>query len=374
MAKPVSAKNGRLCGDRGVGGTNVAEAVISLKNMQEAKAEEAPTTPFNPREFQQRTASFIESIDAYAKRLDAMGLVTGMPLLDASLEGFQPGFHMVAAESNVGKSNFTAQILWGILKNNPRAVVLDLSLDDPYLDRLARVGASATQMPINVFRRPKQFLDNKEFMQRRARFVKAVKEKVSHRYWMEDSTTHSTDIAHIEATIQKAKITLEYQARKQKKDRVADLVVFIDSFHDLSADTFLGPTVPSIQKYDYLAQEMSRIASQYDVCIITTGELRKLNALRRPSENDIRDTVKIRFELKTLLLGYSDVATRKEGAKIYFERDGLELKQPIVEWEIAKNKQSAVKRRLFYYCFSEMAYFEEVGASTASQYLREIYG
>lgn len=328
-----------------------------------------------PAQVSRENWEFLTSIEKRARSLEPMGHRTGFKKLDEALDGLQPGFHMLAAESNVGKSSFTAQMLWNLLKLNDNVAVLDFSLDDPYIDRLARIGASATRKPINLFRRPKKYANNAEYMAERKKFIdKILLDYVKHRrLFAYDTTRQGTDVRQIEQTIQNVKAAIEeYADRNDIKPY--DLVVFIDSFHDLEAVSLVGHQATSIQRYDALAQEMSNIAQRYDIAIVTTGELRKLNALRRPNESDVRDTVKIRYEAKSLLLGYSDVAARKEAAKIYFERDDVPGKQPVFELEIAKNKSNSVKTRLFFYYFTDLSYFEDVEDDVAQEFMTAIYG
>lgn len=303
----------------------------------------------------------------------------GFPLLDKAMDGLRPGFHMLAAESNMGKSNFTAHMLYNVLSLNNNAAVLDFSFDDPYIDRLGRIAAAGSGVSINVVRRPNKYKyrEKKHAAEDRRNLILRYEalewlKRETHRYWTFDASNHSTDITKIRETIEHALVTIKHDARRTGEEP-RQLVVFLDSFHDICADAILGLNAPSIQQYDYLAQAFADMVSELEIPVFTTGELRKLNAVRRPTEHDVRDTVKIRYKLTTLLLGYNDVGVRREAATVYYERQKRKAKQPIFEIDVAKNKNTSVKTRIFYRTEPERSRYFELSQKEADEINEIIY-
>jgi replicative DNA helicase len=182
---------------------------------------------------------------------------------------------------------------------------------------------------------------------------------------------HGTDIDEIEQTIKNMIINLEEEALAAGTDR-RKLVVLIDNFHDLTttAQQAMGSDK---MKYDYLAQRVSDMATRYDIPLITTAEFKKLNGFRRPGLDDIRESVKIKYEAKAILLCYSEVGVKGESAAVYFERQGVPTKQPVFEVSFKKNKMSGFKGRLFYEFYPEMALFEPADMQSSKKYNNLVY-
>src|SRR6185312_15425623 len=107
--------------------------------------------------------------------------------------------------------------------------------------------------------------------------------------------------------------------------------------------------------------------------VITTGEFKKLNGFRRPALDDLRESVKIKYEAKAILLCHNEVGIKGEAASIYFERKGKAKKQPIFEVKFGKNKMGGFKGRLFYEFYPEIAYFEEADQVSTKKYNNLVY-
>lgn len=293
------------------------------------------------------------------------GFITGWKGLDIALEGIQPGWHIIAGDSNVGKSSFITHLAWQILQNNPDAYVVDFTLDDPMHEKLARFVACIARIPINAIKLPRLYLDaGEEFLKRRENGIKTLASLVD-RYKCYD-INHGTDIDEIEKTILRHMVEIETSGSNKR------LIVFIDNFHDITT-TAKEAQGSDKNKYDYLAQRCSDMANSYDIPIITTAEFRKLNSNKRPTVDDIRESVKIKYEAKSILLAYNEVGIKGEGASVYWTRRGSDVKQPVFELKIGKNKYTSYKTRLFFEFWPELAYFELAPEEDARRYNNLIY-
>lgn len=292
------------------------------------------------------------------------GFTTGFPELDKGLEGLQTGFHMIAGDSNMGKTGFMSQIAWQVSQLNKDAYVMDFSLDDPMKDKIPRVVACGSKVLINAVRNPVGYAQFPEMINRRNQGMQQLVNSID-KYKVYDSS-FSSMIEKIEEEIKRHKIELAANGIKKR------ICVFIDNFHDLetSAKEASGSDK---NKYDYLAQKISDMATDLDVPIVCTGEFRKINGYRRPGVDDIRESVKIKYEAKSILLIYNEVSLKGEAAQIFFNLQGKPTKQPIFEVKFGKNKYSSYKGRIFFYFFPEMAYFQPTSAQDTKTFNNLLY-
>lgn len=314
-----------------------------------------------------------ELIDDFEERVwddeAVRGVSTGSKLLDQGLEGLQPGWHVMAGDSNIGKSAFLTWLETNILRLNEDAFVLSLSLDDPEKEKLARVIASMGRVVINAVRRPKAYEHQPGMLERREKAIEELRQ-YSDRYLIAGSNTitprgPACDIDAIEWLIQQTKIKLEEEALKTGK--MKKLIVIVDNFHDTTTtDPKLGRDE---SKYEAFASRYADMAIKYNIAIVTTAEFRKLNGYRRPTVDDIRDSAKIKYEAKSIWLCYNEVSLRQEGASIYYHVDGNPMKQPVYELHVAKNKFGSFKGRIFYLFYPTLAWFKEADADTQKKFI-----
>lgn len=299
-----------------------------------------------------------------------VGISTGWKEFDDGFNGgLKTGWIIVAGESNIGKTAFLSNLAWKTATSNQDVYVLDFSLDDPMPDKLSRVVACGSKIPINAVRTPKHYIQYPQLIERRKQGLETLKQMV-HRYRCFDAT-HSTDIDDIEATIQKTLVDLEEEALITSKPKKR-LIVFIDNFHDLTTTSKYAMGSDK-QKYDYLAQRVSDMATKYGIPIVTTAELKKINGFRRANLDDIRESVKIKYEAKAILLCHNEVSLKGEASSIYYERQGFHEKQPVFEVKFGKNKMHSFKGRLFFEFYPDIAYFEMCDKETSKRYNNLVY-
>ena len=338
----------------------------SLKIVRDEKVEQEVEVP----DYQKEMLDVINGFEKRAWSNTATGIPTGFEALDKALDGgWQTGWILVGGDSNIGKTAFLSQLAWQAANINEDVYCLDFTLDDPMHDKIPRVVASANKVIINAVKNPNGYSQYPEMMKRRTAGIDKLKGAVD-RYRIYDAN-HSTDVDVIEDTIKKTLTDLDEEARINKTKRKR-LIVFIDNFHDLTT-TAREVSGSDKMKYDYLAQRVSDMATKYDICVVTTGEFKKLNGFRRPGLDDLRESVKIKYEAKAILLCYNEVTLKGEGATIYFEQQGDANKRPVFEVKFGKNKMGSFKGRLFFEFYPELAYFEECDSETVKRYNNLIY-
>ena len=241
---------------------------------------------------------------------------------------------------------------------------MDFSLDDAMPDKLARVAACSGRLIINAVKTPLNYMNYPLMLIRRKNAILNLRANVD-KYRAYDST-FSTYIEDIEKEIQDKLIYFDANGINKK------LVVCIDNFHDLNISS--QPGLQDKSKFDFLAQWCADVAIKYNITIVCSAELKKLNGNRRPQLDDIREAVKIKYEAKAILLVYNEVHYKGDGADIFYMKNNNPFKQPIFEVHFAKNKFGTYKGRNFFEFYPEMAYMKECDPATQKTYSQIIFG
>lgn len=296
--------------------------------------------------------------DAWSAK--SVGLKTGWEQFDKAFDGgIKPGFIVIGGDSNLGKSAVMSQLAWQIVENEPNAYVMDFSLDDPMPDKLSRIISSGSKVLLNAVKNPQGYQDMPIMLGRRKLALNRLRERVD-RYHAYDAS-FSTYIEDIEEEIQRKMIALDSAGIEKQ------IVVFIDNLYDLNIKSGAGGMDQRI-KYDIIAQWCADTAIRYNIPIICTAELRKINGAKRPELDDIRDCTKVKYEAKAVIMVYNEVHYKGDAADVYFTRSNNPLKQPVLELHFAKNKMSSYKGRLFFEFYPEMARLEQPDEQAVKHY------
>lgn len=293
------------------------------------------------------------------------GLTTGFPLIDKAFDGgLHPGFIIIGGASNIGKTAILSQIAWQVSTlNNDKAYVMDFSLDDAMADKLSRTAACSGKVIINAIKTPLNYTQYPLMLIRRKNALINIRNNVKN-YRAYDAT-FSTFIEDIEKEIER--MLIYFKSNNIDKQ----IVVCIDNFHDLN--TTSKPNMSDKEKYDFMAQWCADVAIKYDIIMLCTGELKKLNGNRRPTSEDLRESIKIVYEAKAILLVYNEVHYKGENSSIYFTRANNPFKQPIFEVHFAKNKFNTYKGRVFFEFYPEMALMKECDDITQKNFTSQLY-
>lgn len=328
------------------------------------------STPF----FKTRMLQTIEDVNTYSwNRGEIGGLDWGYDSFNKAFEGLNTGVHLIGGASNVGKSGLCMQLGQQIAKANQiptpkrpkKAFVVYFSLDDSNNELLPRYIAIDQRIPINAVRFPKKYKDDINIMERREIGLQNLKNITDH-LAMHD-VNDGSDIEYIEEMAEK------YFVELQKIDEAYQLVLIVDNFHDITVrDTKFGSD--SNGKYDHIADKLTRLATRFDCPIICTAEFRKLNGNRRPILDDIKESSKIVYEAKAIILAYNEVGLRGQQANIFWQSGDRPDKRPVFEAHVGKNKFGSFKGRMFFEFMPEMSYFREVPQAAAQQYAQRITG
>lgn len=331
----------------------------------------------------QHQLKIIDEVNAYSwSRGELGGLDWGYECLNKAMEGLNTGVHIVAGESNVGKSAFLMQLAERISSCNKvltervtkKAFVLYFSLDDTNNELLPRMVAIDQRIKINAVRFPKKYEHNQDFMDKREAGFENLKNNVEF-LAMRDSNEGSS-IEHIK------KISHEYiEWLEMKEPGVYTLVIMIDNFHDISVDA-KGYSEDNA-RYDYIAGELTDLSNRLDAPVLCSAEFRKINGGKRPTREDIRSSGKIAYEAKAILLCHNDVGSKKEQAGVFWELDDQShkdeeenepVKMPVWEVDLDKNKFGSYKGRMYWRFVPEMSSFFEASDAENVKFTQMLTG
>lgn len=322
---------------------------------------------FPDKPTEQYELSMWDTIDAFENRAWSqknVGLKTGFDCVDNAFDGgLFPGFIIIGGDSNLGKTGFMSQMAWNVATLNNNVYVMDFSLDDAMPDKLSRIAASSGKVIINAVKTPLNYIKYPLMLIRRKKALLNIRNNVG-RYRAYDSS-FSTYIEDIEKEIEDKLIYFEANGIDKK------VVVFIDNFHDLNIAN--KPNLSDKEKYDNLAQWCADLSIKHDIPIVCTAEFKKLNSSRRGQLDDLRESVKIKFEAKAVLLVYNEVHYKGQNADIFFMKNGNPFKQPIFEVHFAKNKFGTYKGRNFFEFYPEMAYMKECDPNAQKSYSQILF-
>jgi len=300
------------------------------------------------------------------------GMDWGFESMNKAFEGLNAGVHLIGGQSNIGKSAICMQLAWQIAQANQtptpmrpqKAFVLYFSLDDAITELLPRFVAIDQKIPINAVRFPAKHKDDFRLMELAEIGWKNIENNVLN-IAMHDVNSGSS-VEYIEKTVD------DYVTALQMIDPAYQIVVIIDNFHDVTVEA-KGYTEGNV-KYDHIADKLSRICAKYDCPMLCTAEFRKLNGNRRPVLDDIKESGKIVYEAKAVLLSYNEVSYRNQQANVFWMEGQNSQKMPVYEMQVAKSKFGSFKGRLFFDFIPQMSYFREVPEGQVQRYNQMISG
>jgi len=197
--------------------------------------------------------------------------LTKFKTISKKINGIQPGFYLLGAETNVGKTAVLTNLTLDVLETNPEVNVLYYSLDDSRVYTAYRFLSILTQFHINDVKKKQSEASRQELLnEKRSQVIQYIKEK---RLIIKDIS----EVNHIDE--------LELDIREIEKE---NLIVFIDGLYNLE----VGKGTGSIREQNMeRANRVKLLVDSYRLPIFTTGELRKKTKEeskdKKPTVNDL---------------------------------------------------------------------------------------
>jgi replicative DNA helicase len=297
------------------------------------------------------------------------------PDMEAKLEGVEAGAYLFAAESNVGKSAAMMNIQYDMCTCPENKLFgIYFSLDDSKHEIIPRLISMEQMIPISVSSKPQRYitmLENaeensamyQEWLQKREEGLRRLRE-LNTMFKVADSSK-----------IRSAEDMYEYMRKAQifvrSVDPQANICASIDAVNDIKfAEKYFGSTP---DKHSEIARTIKDWSVEFDIPLFGACHLRKMNANRRPTLDDLKESIEYVYESSVVFLLYNDVSKNKQAAKLYFNQEGVEDKRPIIEIDWAKNKKSSYKGRTYNYFTPEYSRMAECSKEVMKRYDALVY-
>lgn len=274
--------------------------------------------------------------------------------LQDALDGFPKGQCMIAlaARPNVGKTSWMRYLGWELVKYNKDVILLMMSIDDSIVKVVPAMVALESDIAIQDVRKfatlpdtdrgnaaKKSILEGWKSVKDNDRFI--VKD-------VKDGNTINDLRKHIEYCLK----TFEGK----------NLVVFLDNLHKVGSSESGSRDLR--HQITEISQAIKRISVEYNIPIMSTVELRKLERNdKKPALSDLKESVQIEYDNDIVFLMHQELHCNRETLVKYTYCDpytDIEYDMPYVEIEVAKNKETGFKNTLGYKFISNRSRFEEV--------------
>ena len=282
--------------------------------------------------------------------------------LNDKIMGIQAGLTFLGAQSNVGKSSFLLKIAKSVTELN-NVFGLYFSIDDSSRELLPRIVAEKKGIPINAVRMPMRYKDYEGVLKKRKEGIQELLGDIKDFKIVDQE--QGGDIDHIIETIKEHKKYLDEYTDKK-------LFVAIDNFHDLASEERFQSDK---KRFSQFARALKNLTIDLEIPVWCTAELTKGSSKDfRPTREDIREANKINYQANMVLMLYNEVGMKNRNASIYYTtKDEPDVKKPVLEVHLDKNKFSPYKGRLYYHFIPEMARFEEASPQQTERYNNLLY-
>lgn len=297
------------------------------------------------------------------------------PSFTKNLEGWGPGFYAFAAQPNAGKTALMLNILEDLCTTKSNKLFgIYFSLDDSKNKVIPRIVAMRETIPISAVAKPtryKEMIANghedtllfNEYLTKRKHGLETLKSD-SDKMVIFDSTEIKT-YTQLYDTVKNIYMYVKAQ------DEEANIVVAIDSLKDIYIDDV---KIDQSERIAEVARRVKDISIEFNCIVLSSMHLRKVNANRRPTLDDLREANTLEYELDACFLVYNDVSRNKQSAKIFRYDDEADTnKKPVLEIDWAKNKLSSYKGVNFCNFSPEHNKCIEVSEAAAEQYAIKLY-
>jgi replicative DNA helicase len=152
---------------------------------------------------------------------------------------------------------------------------------------------------------------------------------------------------------------------EQTGEKPRELAIFVDNLYDVRTEEKVSDPQLNLQ---IVSEKLDEFCETDLVPVFCTGELKKLNGIRRPILDDLKDTIELQYDASAIMLCYNEVQVKGERAEVYHQILGKDGKQPVMEVHVAKNKLGEYHGRFFYNLYPGYSYIDQVSVEGAKYY------
>ena len=329
-------------------------------------------------EMEDFAATTLEELDGLEARCWSRGtgyIAPHYPMINEKLEGLEAGFYIIAGESNSGKSALLTNLLHDYASHKENKLFgLYFSLDDSLDEIVPRIIAMNQQIPISAVSKPQRLQDKIDAAEEDALACQDLLDK--RKAGIEELKENRFNFKVVDGRkIKNAEMMRSYIEKMQiyvkSIDPEMNLIVGIDSLNDVRFSSVR--TSSDKERNDMIAKTIKEWAVEFSIPIFGSAHIRKLNANRRPTLDDLKESVEYVYEASLTWLVYNDVSKNNQSANVYYHIEAQEEKQPVMELDWAKNKKSSYKGRTYCYFVPNQSRLLECSADDSRRFNALIY-
>ena len=360
----------------GVVQTKIRQLIDDLKfnkgdpaALLEVTAEELRQIHSEAQEDNNSSVEVVSFIDTARKIFEErkpglQGWSTGYDTLDNSISGIPKEDSMItfAGDANVGKTGFMFELALRLAKYNDNIMVLFMSIDDSRQQAIARLVALESGLRINQVSHPIQNISGEEEKTKLEKGWRSIRNLVERGKFSIKDNSHGNTLDFAEGWIR--------WVRENYPEK--EICFFLDNFHKLGDEKAKEERI----RFKHASARIHAMKNKLHFTAICTMELRKFigsGGAQRPSLQDISESKQMEYDNNLIGMVYSDVHARRQDAKVFWmdASSGEQVKKPVFEIDIQKNKISEYKGT-FYYKFSpEYSKFDEETGDDVAEWRRD---
>ena len=292
--------------------------------------------------------------------------LNGLPQFEKVMKGNwrQDVFLCIGGSPNTGKTAIMANLAYNIAAYNDNVCVIFHTIDDSinqFLPRLVCIANDDPEVEINHVMNPVYYNKSHMTSGRSAGYQKIMELAQEGKLIVKDSTSGSS-LTHGESLV-------KYY---QEKFPDRQIVYFLDNFHKLNEASGMSDKDERIKIKQFSHYVKNNIAVKYHIPVIATVEYTKLEPTKRPTNNNVAESVSIEYDCNFLAHLYNDMHAQGAGAKLYHRAhlNGEEQRLPRIEMSIGKNKITSYKDKLYFDFFPASSMYKCCDRATAEDELR----
>lgn len=273
-----------------------------------------------------------------------------------------PGTHnFIANDTVVHNTGFMFELALRIAKLNENVMVLFMSIDDSRAQAISRLVALEAGLKIKQVSHPSQNIKTDEDKAKLEKGWKNIRKLIETGRFSIKDNSHGSTLDFAEGWIRWAK---ENHPEKE-------ICFFLDNFHKLDDERSKDERV----RFKHASSRIHSLKNKLGITAICSMELRKFidGSNKRPSLQDISESKQMEYDNNLVGMVYSELHYLRDEAKVFWQdcSSGVEVRKPIFEVDIQKNKVSDFKGCLYYKFSPEHSRFSECSGEEVSEWKNE---
>lgn len=275
-------------------------------------------------------------------------------------------FLCIGGSPNTGKTALMANIAYNIAAYNEDVCVIFHTIDDSagqFLPRMVAIASGDEELEINHVANPVYYNEPAHLKSREIGYKKILDLSTEGKLIIKDSSAGSS-LSYGESIV------------KYYRDKYPDrqVIYFLDNFHKLNEAAGMSDKDERIKIKQFSSYVKNNIAVKYHIPVIATVEYTKLEPNKRPTNNNVAESVQIEYDCNFLAHLYNDMHGQGAAASLYHRAflNGKEQMLPRVEMIVGKNKITSYKDVLYFDFYPASSLYKCCNKDTAVNDLKSV--